>query len=113
MTGTQNETKASPVKEHSSEEQKEEKGHGHGGAKSEKAMECFIHGKKTYNLTLRVVAIFVILTTSTIGILTPIVLRESNKIKMDGLAITFFKQFGTGVIISTVFIHVSSTLFIK
>jgi zinc transporter 1/2/3 len=70
-------------------------------------MECLIHSESRHNMTFRVVAIFIILTTSTIGILTPIILSKRKKVKMDGLTITFFKQFGTGVIISTVFIHVS------
>ncbi|KAF2431658.1 Zinc/iron permease, partial [Tothia fuscella] len=58
-----------------------------------------------YTLKLRVAAVFILLTTSTIGILAPIFLRNFKKVASDGLVFTIFKQFGTGVIISTVFIH--------
>ncbi|KAF1990196.1 Zip-domain-containing protein [Aulographum hederae CBS 113979] len=85
--------------------EEEDDGHGHGGPKAGAALSCASDESETYTLSLRIAAIFVILTTSSIGVLAPIILRKRNLISNDGLVMIAFKQFGTGVIISTVFIH--------
>ncbi|WVQ84133.1 hypothetical protein IAT38_006280 [Cryptococcus sp. DSM 104549] len=52
---------------------------------------------------LRVGAIFIILVTSVIGTLTPIVFRHSSMVPRP--VFDFAKYFGSGVIIATAFIH--------
>ncbi|SZE99445.1 unnamed protein product [Blumeria hordei] len=60
---------------------------------------------RDYNVNLRIGLLFVILITSAIGVFTPILLSRLLRIKPTGLIFTFIKQFGTGVIISTAFVH--------
>lgn len=60
---------------------------------------------RDYNIPLRIGLLFVILVTSAIGSFGPIVLHSWFKLSTDGIIITIIKQFGTGVIISTVFVH--------
>ncbi|OCF58924.1 solute carrier family 39 (zinc transporter), member 1/2/3 [Kwoniella mangroviensis CBS 10435] len=52
---------------------------------------------------LRIGAIFIILVTSLLGTLTPIVFRQSERIPTP--VFDFAKYFGSGVIIATAFIH--------
>jgi zinc transporter 1/2/3 len=49
----------------------------------------------------------VILVTSAIGVFAPIVLLKLPFASINGVVSTVIKQFGTGIIISTAFIHVS------
>ena len=60
---------------------------------------------RDYNIPLRIGLLFVILVTSAIGSFGPLVLSRFFKFSLDGLVITVLKQFGTGIIISTAFIH--------
>ncbi|RCK56531.1 Fe(2+) transport protein 1 [Candida viswanathii] len=60
---------------------------------------------RDYDIPLRIGLLFVILVTSGIGSFGPIVLKSWFKLSTEGIIITVIKQFGTGVIISTVFIH--------
>lgn len=60
---------------------------------------------RDYNIPLRIGLLFVILVTSAIGSFGPLLLKSWFKLSTDGIIITIIKQFGTGVIISTVFIH--------
>lgn len=65
---------------------------------------------RDYNVGIRIGMIFVILVTSGIGVFAPLILTKlpvNNTILGNILMIV--KQFGTGIIISTAFIHVSST----
>jgi len=56
-------------------------------------------------LGLRVVSVFVILVTSAIGTLLPIVSRQFRALRMPELLFAAIRYFGTGVILSTAFIH--------
>ncbi|KAK4056706.1 hypothetical protein OIO90_002258 [Microbotryomycetes sp. JL221] len=57
-------------------------------------------------LGLRIGAIFIILVTSLIGTLLPIVLRRAkSKFRVPEAAFQFVKYFGSGVIVATGFIH--------
>jgi zinc transporter 1/2/3 len=47
----------------------------------------------------------VILVTSSIGVFGPILLKRFTAISMHSLVFTVLKQFGTGVIISTAYVH--------
>lgn len=60
---------------------------------------------RDYDIPLRIGLLFVILVTSAIGSFGPLLFNRFFKFSLDGLIITILKQFGTGVIISTAFVH--------
>ncbi|KAJ9096126.1 hypothetical protein QFC20_006501 [Naganishia adeliensis] len=64
---------------------------------------------------LRIAAIFIILVTSLIGALAPVVLHQTNVLPTyvfeQVLCLLFAKFFGSGVIISTAFIHLLAPAF--
>ncbi|KAJ1338094.1 Zinc-regulated transporter [Microdochium nivale] len=59
---------------------------------------------RDYNIPLRIGMIFVVLVTSLIGVLGPILLSPILPAKAQ-VVLTVTRQFGTGIIISTAFIH--------
>ncbi|KAF2753422.1 zinc/iron transporter protein [Pseudovirgaria hyperparasitica] len=59
---------------------------------------------RDYNVPLRIGLLFVILVTSGIGVFLPIAIAKFNLPFQQG-SLMVVKQFGTGVIISTAFIH--------
>lgn len=61
--------------------------------------------KRDYNIGLRVGLLFVILATSAFGVFGPLFLQRAMGRQVT-LVFTFLKQFGTGIVISTAFIHV-------
>lgn len=61
---------------------------------------------REYNIGLRVGLLFAILATSAIGVFGPILLHRWMPTKLN-LIFIVLKQFGTGIIISTAFVHVS------
>lgn len=66
--------------------------------------------EREYNVGLRVGTLFVILVTSAIGVFAPMMFNKIPGLKNTRAAATMLmvvKQFGTGIIISTAFIHVS------
>lgn len=77
-----------------------------GGSESEsEELNCSIT-QRDYDIGLRVGTLFVILVTSGIGVFAPIVLSKLPFRTINASAFTIVKQFGTGVILSTAFIHV-------
>ncbi|KAL2257050.1 hypothetical protein VTK26DRAFT_730 [Humicola hyalothermophila] len=58
---------------------------------------------RDYNIRLRIGLLFVMLVTSSIGVFSPIVV--ANYVSPGHIVFTILKQFGTGIIISTAFIH--------
>ncbi|KAJ3485218.1 hypothetical protein NLG97_g6863 [Lecanicillium saksenae] len=60
--------------------------------------------KRDYNIGLRVGLLFVILATSALGVFGPLFLQRAMG-KHLSLVFTFLKQFGTGIVISTAFVH--------
>ncbi|CCE79795.1 Piso0_002886 [Millerozyma farinosa CBS 7064] len=60
---------------------------------------------RNYNIPLRVGLLFVILVTSALGSFGPILVAKLFNFDTDGIIIAILKQFGTGVIISTAFVH--------
>lgn len=54
---------------------------------------------------LRIGAIFIILTTSLVGTVAPILLRRSKSVLAHPLVFDFAKFFGSGVIIATAFMQ--------
>lgn len=66
---------------------------------------------RDYNVPLRIGTLFVILATSAIGVFAPILLMKLPFASINGVVATVIKQFGTGIIISTAFVHVSEVKF--
>jgi zinc transporter 1/2/3 len=60
--------------------------------------------ERDYNIRLRVGLLFVMLVTSAIGVFSPILV--ASYISPKNVVFTVLRQFGTGVIISTAFVHV-------
>ncbi|OAX77503.1 hypothetical protein ACJ72_08198 [Emergomyces africanus] len=58
-----------------------------------------------YNIPLRIGSLFVVLATSAIAVFGPMLWARFCNTKMHGLVFTIIKQFGTGIIVSTAFIH--------
>lgn len=62
---------------------------------------------RDYDIPLRIGTLFVILVTSAIGVFAPILLMKLPFATINGVVSTVIKQFGTGIILSTAFVHVS------
>lgn len=60
---------------------------------------------RDYNIPLRVGLIFVILATSGIGVFLPIIATAFTKITTQSTVFIILRQFGTGVVLSTAFVH--------
>ncbi|KAG5978808.1 hypothetical protein E4U55_005908 [Claviceps digitariae] len=60
--------------------------------------------KRDYNVGLRVGLLFVIMATSALGVFAPILIHNILPKKFS-LLFTVLKQFGTGIIIATAFVH--------
>ena len=58
-------------------------------------------------MPLRIGTLFVVLVTSSIGVFLPMGLVKLPSATINVWASTIIKQFGTGVILSTAFVHVS------
>jgi zinc transporter 1/2/3 len=78
-----------------------------GGVKRAGASDSDRCGKvsRDYNIPLRVGSIFIVMITSAIAVFMPLVLRRFAKFKGTNLVFTIIKQFGTGVILATGFVH--------
>lgn len=63
--------------------------------------------ERDYNVGLRVGLLFVILVTSALGVLAPILTSRFTSLNQDHIVIVAMRQFGTGIIISTAIVHVS------
>ncbi|CAI9629628.1 zip-domain-containing protein [Alternaria burnsii] len=61
--------------------------------------------QRDYNIPLRVGLLFVILFTSGLGVFTPVLTRRFNLIGANNIIFVVLKQFGTGIVISTAFVH--------
>ncbi|KAL4817427.1 ZIP zinc transporter-domain-containing protein [Aspergillus spinulosporus] len=73
-----------------------------GGSTSESS--CGIQ-TRDYDMPLRIGTLFVILVTSSIGVFLPMGLVKLPSATINVWASTVIKQFGTGVILSTAFVH--------
>lgn len=60
---------------------------------------------RDYNIPLRVGLLFVIFATSACGVFLPILTTRFNIISQTNIIFVFLKQFGTGIVLSTAFIH--------
>jgi solute carrier family 39 (zinc transporter), member 1/2/3 len=61
-----------------------------------------------YNVPLRIGLLFAVLVTSAIGVYGPILTAKFSRMRMDHTVFVGLRQFGTGIIISTALVHVSS-----
>ncbi|KAJ5675948.1 hypothetical protein N7462_008845 [Penicillium macrosclerotiorum] len=60
---------------------------------------------RDYDVPLRIGTLFVILVTSAIGVFAPILLAQLRFASINAIVSIILKQFGTGVIIATAFVH--------
>ena len=70
------------------------------------AASCSLR-ERDYDLPIRIGTLFVVLVTSGIGVFAPILLSKFPSWSLNGTVFTVIKQFGTGIIIATAFVHVS------
>ena len=73
------------------------------GADGEEVAQTCERVDRDYNINLRVGLLFVMLATSSIGVFGPILLARF--VSPRNVVLTILKQFGTGVVVSTAFIH--------
>lgn len=73
-----------------------------GGSESEVSCDAT---PRDYNIPLRVGLLFVILATSAFGVFLPILTTRFNIISQTNIIFVVLKQFGTGIVLSTAFIH--------
>ncbi|KAG2734367.1 hypothetical protein G9P44_002373 [Scheffersomyces stipitis] len=78
--------------------------HCDGGSEAEVEPTCERYDRD-YNIPLRIGLLFAILVSSIIAAFGPLFLKNLFKLSLEGYIATVIKQFGTGVIISTAFVH--------
>ena len=74
---------------------------------SSSSKSCGTQDRK-YDVPLRIGTLFVVLVTSAIGVFAPMLLAKLPFKSLNAMISTGVKQFGTGVIMATAFVHVSS-----
>ncbi|KAJ9228764.1 hypothetical protein DTO169E5_9074 [Paecilomyces variotii] len=77
---------------------------GAGESESESESSCEV-SQRDYDVPLRIGSIFVVLVTSAIGIFAPILFTKLSLKTFNTMVSVSIKQFGTGVIIATAFVH--------
>jgi zinc transporter 1/2/3 len=75
---------------------------------TEAVPECEVTPGDQSNFNLRIASIFVILVGSALGAIAPIMLARSSSMRVPKLAFFVAKYFGSGVIISTAWMHLLS-----
>ncbi|KAF5673202.1 zinc transporter [Fusarium heterosporum] len=91
-------------------------GHGHGESESGEsesgsASSACQPRRRDYNIGLRIGLLFVILATGALGVFGPILLQKMMPSSLS-LVLLVLKQFGTGIIISTAFVHLYTHAFL-
>lgn len=61
--------------------------------------------QRDYSIRLRIGLIFVVLFGSAFAVFSPILLERFSTISLNSIVFVVLKQFGTGVILSTAFVH--------
>lgn len=61
--------------------------------------------KRDYDIPLRIGALFVVMVTSAIGSFGPMLTKKFTRVRLDGYVFTAFRQFGTGVVVATAYVH--------
>ncbi|CAI2178870.1 4879_t:CDS:10, partial [Funneliformis geosporum] len=67
--------------------------------------------ESTYNLGLHIGALFIIFVTSSFGAFVPLISKKCPNLIIPGSVFFFCKNFGTGVILATAFIHMIPSAF--
>ncbi|KAI8335341.1 ZIP zinc transporter-domain-containing protein [Chlamydoabsidia padenii] len=83
-------------------------GHGHSHASGYDEETCALELDAPYDLNFRIGSLFIILGTSAVGILAPILLHRVHPGRTNGIrswVLTIGKFFGTGVVLATSFVH--------
>ena len=75
-----------------------------GGDVEEEEVNCDATSRD-YNIGLRVGLLFIIMVTSAIGVFTPVLTRKFNLVGDNNIVFVILKQFGTGIVVSTAFVH--------
>lgn len=65
----------------------------------------------SYDLSLHVAALFIILGTSAIACAFPLLATRFTRLRIPGSFLFFVRHFGTGVLIATAFVHLLPTAF--
>ncbi|KAI7820193.1 Zinc/iron permease [Gamsiella multidivaricata] len=73
--------------------------------------ECSVdaEGRLEYNNGLHIASIFIILVASTAGVFMPVIASKVQFLRISERVLLLGKQFGTGVILATAFIHMMPT----
>ncbi|KAF9327837.1 high-affinity Zn(2+) transporter zrt1 [Podila minutissima] len=64
---------------------------------------------ESYNTSLHIASVFIILAASTAGVFMPVIASKFRSLRISARVLTLGKQFGTGVILATGFIHMLPT----
>lgn len=81
-------------------------GAGESESSSSSSKSCGTQDRE-YDVPLRIGTLFVVLVTSAIGVFVPMLLAKLPFKNLNAMVSTGVKQFGTGVIMATAFVHVS------
>ncbi|KAF9549435.1 high-affinity Zn(2+) transporter zrt1 [Mortierella hygrophila] len=65
--------------------------------------------RQDYNTGLHIASVFIILAASTSGVFMPVIASKVRALRISDRVLTLGKQFGTGVILATGFIHMMPT----
>ncbi|KAG9066103.1 high-affinity Zn(2+) transporter zrt1 [Linnemannia hyalina] len=65
--------------------------------------------RQDYNMGLHIASVFIILAASTSGVFMPVIASKVRALRISDRVLTLGKQFGTGVILATGFIHMMPT----
>lgn len=65
--------------------------------------------RQDYNMSLHIASVFIILAASTCGVFMPVIASKVRVLRISDRVLTLGKQFGTGVILATGFIHMMPT----
>ncbi|KAF9911989.1 high-affinity Zn(2+) transporter zrt1 [Linnemannia zychae] len=65
--------------------------------------------RQEYNMSLHIASVFIILAASTCGVFMPVIASKVRALRISNRVLTLGKQFGTGVILATGFIHMMPT----
>ncbi|KAF9145922.1 high-affinity Zn(2+) transporter zrt1 [Linnemannia schmuckeri] len=65
--------------------------------------------RQDYNMSLHIASVFIILAASTCGVFMPVIASKVRALRISDRVLTLGKQFGTGVILATAFIHMMPT----
>ncbi|KAG5369042.1 Zinc-regulated transporter 2 [Yarrowia sp. C11] len=92
--------------DHAEEQTAEEAAAAKAAAKAAKLEEkCNTTPARDLNIKYRIGALFAMMGMSALGVLPPVLMNTFFSVSIKSIPMTFLKQFGTGVVISTAIIH--------